>query len=118
MTNKRIYIAARGCGKTKWLINSIFKEYKNNPNRTFLYVGDERTYHYIADRYLETYNKRCPIIYAISDEFIIGCHDYDTVCFTDNLFGSGDIAFQHKRQIENRNIPWYITIDDEDIVTE
>ena len=117
MTNKRIYIAARGCGKTKWLIQNIIDTLNKNEYLNFVYVGDKNTYNYVCDRYLRETGKHCPLIYVEQTTDFVGLKEDNAVCFTDNIFNTDEV-FKYKKIIEDRNIPWYITMDDEDIVTE
>lgn len=117
MSNKRIYIAARGQGKTKWLIQNIINTVKENEYLNYLYVGDKNTYNYVCDRYLTETGKHCPLMYVEQATDFVGLREDNAVCFTDNIFDTNNI-FEYINIIKNRNIPWYITIDDEDIVNK
>ena len=61
MSNRAIYVGARGTGKTKWLIEQLFNEVNTNSNRYFIYYGSKESYDKICKKYMSLTHTRCPL---------------------------------------------------------
>lgn len=81
MDNIKIYIANRGQGKTKWLVERIIEH--ETEGKEMYYVGSEASYDGVVYLYQSTMHKRCPLLH-MSDK-TPDWNTKDECFFTDNL---------------------------------
>lgn len=117
LPNRKIFVASCNESKTQWLVDKLIEQVKLNPNNNFIYVGNEASYDQVATKYSSITGKRCPLKPINRSHGILGYKWYNTACFTNNFFDSYE-ALEYSKDIEKREILWYITMNAEDFVAD
>lgn len=59
-----------GEGKTKWLIEKAFQLQQQGDNNIYYYSNNEHKYIKFCNKYLQTYDKVCPVMYANNSSMV------------------------------------------------
>ena len=105
----KVFRAARGEGKTKWLLEHAIDE--RNAGYDVWYVGNRKTMESLSYMWQSEFRELCPIknIGEWTNSTRSG-----TYCFlTDNFLENVETVGFWKRVLDRENGVWYITMDKE-----
>jgi hypothetical protein len=108
----KIFRAARGQGKTKWLVERIIEH--EAEGKEMYYIGSVPSYERVVCLYQSTMHKRCPLI-NMTDK-TPHWNAADEYFFTDNLMDNLRAVASFAPIIREYSCTWYVTMDKEDFV--
>lgn len=109
MSNIKIFRANRGEGKTKWLAERI-KECADAGYNCY-YLGSDKSFNAVKTLYEATYREICPM--KRRDDLN---YTSNNCFFTDEYFENLVPIFMQQIGVRLYDVPWYITMSNEDFV--
>ena len=108
----KIFRAARGQGKTKWLVDRIID--CEAEGKDLYYLGSTASYERIVCHYQSTMHKRCPLINMANKTPHWNANE--ECFFTDDLMDNLKSVASFASIIRKYDCSWYITMGKEDFV--